>query len=139
MNILLAEIWLCLFVSALLGVAAGWLLWGRSNQRLRLYYRGRLKRLRRNWETVEDQLASALARVSELEGLAQERGASEASLHLSEPEPSEDVWEEEARVLETTVRGLEERIRSLETSQAPQSEPIESVPISRRRLARSSP
>jgi hypothetical protein len=137
MNILLAEIWLCLFVSALLGVAAGWLLWGRSNQRLRLYYRGRLAKLRRNWETVEDQLATALARVSELEGLLHER-ASEASLHLSEPEPSDDVWEDEARVLETTVRGLEERIRSLETSQALQDESVDSVPHSGR-LARSSP
>jgi hypothetical protein len=123
MSYLLAEIWLCLIVATLLGVAAGWLLWGRQIERLQRGYRRRLGRLRGNWETVEEQLARALARVSELEGLLRDRPAgpvSEGAIDppvASVPIAKDDVWGDEARLLETTVRGLEERIRSLEASQ----------------------
>ena len=130
MSYLVAEIWLCLIVATVLGVATGWLLWGRPNQRLKLVYRRRLAKLRGNWETVEEQLARSLARVSELEGVLRDRTAREARPDppVSEPVAMKDVWEEEARLLETTVRGLEERIRSLEASQTLPPDSIEPPP-----------
>ena len=130
MSYLLAEIWLCLILATVLGVAAGWVLWGRPNQRLKLVYRRRLAKLRGNWETVEDQLARSLARVSELEGVLRDGPAREAPPDppVFEPVAIHNVWEEEARVLETTVRGLEERIRSLEASQTLSPDSIEPPP-----------
>ncbi len=59
------EIWLGWILAGILGAVAGWLLL-RTN-RLVLSHRRRVARLRENWDTVEERLAEALKRVSELE------------------------------------------------------------------------
>jgi hypothetical protein len=67
MTPLLAEMWMCLSVAALLGVLAGWLVWGRRTARIVASYDRRLDRLRTNWETVEARLAEALQQNSAIQ------------------------------------------------------------------------
>ena len=42
MTYLLVEIWMCLFVAALVGLLAGWLLWGRQVRAIALQFRDQL-------------------------------------------------------------------------------------------------
>jgi hypothetical protein len=116
MSIVLTEIWLCLTVAAILGMATGWLLWGKPNRRLRAVYRRRLARLQGNWEAVEEELAKSLARVAELERAASERTDGDGRGSPSEPDPREtrEPVSNEADLLTAAVRGLEERILCLE-------------------------
>ena len=60
MTPLLAEIWMCLSLAAVLGVLAGWAVWGRRTDRIVASYSRRLGRLRSNWEAVEERLTEAL-------------------------------------------------------------------------------
>jgi uncharacterized membrane-anchored protein YhcB (DUF1043 family) len=114
---LLAEIWLCLVAAAFLGVVAGWLVWGRSTERIKEAYRRRLVSLRENWEDVEEQLVEALSRASELETALSDRQRDsvqrEAALQSILME-SEDAWKNERQLLEATVSVLDERVRTLE-------------------------
>jgi hypothetical protein len=116
MSIVLAEIWLCLIVAAILGVATGWLLWGRPNQRLQAVYQRRLAKLRANWEMVEEQLAKSNARVAELENALRDRGERDSASNapVTIPHETEEPRNDDPGVLVATVRALEERIRSLE-------------------------
>jgi chromosome segregation ATPase len=116
MSGLLAEIWVCVSLAALLGVVAGWLVWGRHSQVVLASYRGRLARLRENWETVEEHLTEALDRVSALE---RELDQTKAELDRSEDtlehmRGKEEVWRDERRSLEDRLRKLDERILDLE-------------------------
>jgi chromosome segregation ATPase len=120
MTYIVTEIWLCLILACLLGVLASWLVWGRQSERIIAVYRGRLAKLRRNWEAVEEQLAAALERASELE---KARGGLQAELDRREIDfqsilqEKEEAWRNKRRLLEAAVRGLDERIRSLEAGQ----------------------
>jgi predicted nuclease with TOPRIM domain len=60
MTPLLGEIWMCLSLAAVLGVLAGWVVWGRRTDRIVASYSRRLGRLRSNWEAVEERLTDAL-------------------------------------------------------------------------------
>lgn len=59
------EAWIGWAVAGLLGVLTGWLI--LRTRRIIVTYRGRVARVRENWETVEERLADALKRVSRLE------------------------------------------------------------------------
>ncbi len=119
MNELVAEIWLCLVVSAILGLVAGWLIWGRSTESIITDYRWRLATVRKNWETVEDQLVESLSRIAELERALgdrqREHGLRETGLR-SLLQESEEAWKKERRSMEATVSGLDEHLRSLEAA-----------------------
>lgn len=128
MTELVAEIWLCLIASALLGVVAGWLIWGRSTERIITEYRWRLARIRGNWETVEEQLVESLSRAAELERALCDRQRENDLRETTQKSilrESEDAWRKERRLLEATVSGLDEHIRSLEA--APPVQPVQSV------------
>jgi chromosome segregation ATPase len=113
----LLEIWFCLSLAAVLGVLAGWLVWGRRTRRIVAAYRSRLARLQANWETVEERLTEALERAAALE---RERGRREEELERSETESQgispdrERTWRDERRSLEDRLRQLNERILALE-------------------------
>jgi chromosome segregation ATPase len=112
---LLAEIWPCLIAAAILGIAAGWLLWGRDMRKVVSSYRRRLSKARANWENVEERLTQALSRASTLE---RERDAfqkdwSATQLVLQE---REEAWKQERRLLDETVRQLNQRLLVLETN-----------------------
>jgi chromosome segregation ATPase len=106
---LLIDIWPCLAIAALMGVAAGWMVWGRNTNRIVASYRGRLAKVRGNWETVEEQLAQALARSSALQQerdtLKKEWSESQVTLH-----EREEAWKQERRLLDETVRQLNQRL-----------------------------
>ena len=112
----LAEIWMCLSVAALLGVLAGWLVWGRRTERIVNSYRRRLATLRENWEAVEERLAEELQRASgresDREREYRELGRSQIDLQDAFREKDE-TWREERRSLEETLRQLHERILAL--------------------------
>jgi len=113
----LAEIWMCLSVAALLGVLAGWLVWGRRTQRIVTSYRRRLATLRENWEIVEERLAEELERAS---GLERDGGRVYGELERSQIDlqdvfrERDETWREERRSLEDTLRQLHERILALQ-------------------------
>ena len=119
----LLEIWMCLSVAALLGVFAGWIVWGRQIDRVIASYRGRLAKLRRNWETVEEALAHELTRRSALETerdqllskLKQSRTVYDSILEVKE-----QAWREERRALEDDLQKYLDRIATLEASQTPE-------------------
>jgi chromosome segregation ATPase len=119
----LLDIWLCLCVAALLGVFAGWIVWGRHVDRVIASYRGRLAKLRRNWETVEDALARELSRTSALET---ERDELRSKIKQSQTvydsilEVKEEAWKEERCALEDAMQKLQDRIATLEGSQTPE-------------------
>jgi chromosome segregation ATPase len=131
MTYLVTEIWLCLVLAALMGVLAGWVVWGRRTERRLSVCRGRLARLRRNWETVEDRLAEALEHASELENarrnLEVKLEECEIALH-SVLQEREDVFRNERRLLELTVRELKERLFALEAGQRIETRPLERRP-----------
>ena len=112
---LLAEIWPCLIVAAILGVGAGWLLWGRDMKKVVSSYRRRLSRAKANWETVEERLSQALSRASTLE---RERDAihREWSAQQHVLQEKEEAWKQERRLLDETVRQLNQRLLVLETN-----------------------
>lgn len=134
MTYAVTEIWPCLILAALLGVLAGWLVWGRRTERIIAAYRGRLAKVRRNWETVEEQLAGALERASQLERVCGDR---KAEIERSETafqsilQEKEEAWRNERRLLEATVRRLDERILSLEAGPRIQTRPVELQPEKR--------
>jgi hypothetical protein len=120
---LLADIWPCLIVAALMGVVAGWLLWGRDMKKVVSSYRRRLSKARSNWETVEEQLSHALARATALErerdALQKEWTAQQVVL-----QEREEAWRQERRLLDETVRQLNQRLLVLETNvRAPSAQP----------------
>jgi hypothetical protein len=120
---LLADIWPCLIVAALTGVVAGWLLWGRDMKKVVSTYRRRLSKARSNWETVEEQLSQALARATALErerdALQKEWTAQQVVL-----QEREEAWRQERRLLDETVRQLNQRLLVLETNvRAPSAQP----------------
>jgi hypothetical protein len=113
----LAEIWFCLSVAALLGVLAGWLLWGRRTRRIVASYRRRLDDLRENWEIVEERLAEELERASRLEmELKREYRALERSrIDVQDViREKDETWREERLSLEDTLLQLHERILALQ-------------------------
>ena len=119
MTFLLAEIWACLSVAALTGVLAGWLVCARRNKRIVATYRGRLARLRANWETVEERLAEALTRASTLE---RERDLKQAEFVTYQDDvqcilrEKETAWRDEIRFLEERLRQLNELMVAAETT-----------------------
>jgi chromosome segregation ATPase len=131
MTYAVTEIWPCLILAALLGVLAGWLVWGRRTERIIAVYRGRLAKVRRNWETVEERLAGALERASQLERVCGDRKAEierRETAFQSILQEKEEGWRNERRLLEATVRRLDERILSLEAGQRIQTRPVELQP-----------
>lgn len=120
----LLEIWMCLSGAALLGVLAGWLVWGRRTERIVVYYRGRLAKLRRNWETVEEGLAEELKRASVLERerdeLLSELKRSQIDFE-SNHQMKEEAWRDERRRLEDAVQQLQERLIAWESGLQGQS------------------
>ena len=133
MTLLLAEIWICLSVAALTGVLAGWLVSAHRNKRIVATYRGRLARLRTNWETVEERLAEVLERASALE---RERDLKQAEfVRWQEDLPSvfrekEKAWRDEIRFLEDRLRQLDELIAAAEPSLPAQPSVTDVVPKS---------
>jgi hypothetical protein len=111
---LLADIWPCVAVAALLGVFAGWFLWGRDMKRVIATHRSRLAKVRGNWETVEERLTQALAHASALErerdSIHREWSASQLMM-----QEREDAWKQERRFLDETVRQLNQRLLVLES------------------------
>ncbi len=136
MSSLLVEIWLWLVVAALSGLAAGWLLWGRGAERTAAIYRGRIARLRRNWEMVEEQLSTALARISELEDSSSGRTVADPSGSAIPSNDTDvgDPWSNERDMLEATVAGLDQRIQTLETRPLLQNAVVDAPPIDRSRI-----
>jgi len=130
----LVEIWICLTIAGLMGVLAGWLLWGRRTKRIVASYRGRLAKLRTNWETVEDRLAEALERASALE---RERDRKHAELDRIRNDfehvfhEKENAWREEIHFLEDRLRQLNELIEAADPSRPPQPSVTDVVPTSR--------
>jgi hypothetical protein len=124
-----AEIWLCLLAAGLSGVAAGWLVWSRPNERVKAVYRARLAKFRGNWETADEQLDRALARISELERAMVDRETrpqgSPRTDSSAEPAETRDSFRIEHQLLEATVRGLDERLRSLEAGLSPHTAGID--------------
>ncbi len=118
----LAEIWMCLSVAALLGVLAGWLVWGRRTERIVTSYRHRLATLRENWDIVEERLAEELQRAS---GLEREREREYGELERSQIDledvlrEKDETWREERRSLEDTLRQLHEQILALQPVPGP--------------------
>jgi hypothetical protein len=111
---LIADIWPCLAAAAILGVLAGWFLWGREMKRVIATYRRRLAKMRGNWETVEERLTEALAHASALE---RERDSiqKEWTAIQSTMQEREDAWKQERRLLDETVRHLNQRLLVLES------------------------
>jgi chromosome segregation ATPase len=136
----LVDVWMCLSVAALLGVFAGWLVWGRHSEKVVASYRARLGKMRRNWETIEHGLAEELKRVSALERKREElvselqrsRSEFESTLHSNE-----EAWRNERRSLEDALKGLRERVIALEG--APQAPAPEVQLVRRGRQPRRSP
>jgi hypothetical protein len=122
----LTEIWVCLSLAAILGVFAGWLVWGRPTRRIVASYRVRLARVQRNWEIVEDRLAEALERAAALE---RERGLRHAELDRNEtelqgnPREKDRSWPDQRRSLEESLRQLDARILALEPAPGPAAQP----------------
>ena len=112
---LLVDIWPCLVIAAILGVLAGWFLWGRDLKRVIATYRRRLAKVRGNWETVEERLTHALARASALEierdSIQREWAANQLMM-----QEREDTWKQERRLLDETVRQLNQRLVVLESN-----------------------
>ncbi len=111
---LLIEIWPCLMLAAALGVLAGWLVWGRDTNRIVAAYRSRLAKAKGSWESVEERLAQALAHGAALErerdGLHREWNQNQMVLH-----EKEEAWKQERRLLDETVRQLNQRLMVLES------------------------
>ncbi len=59
------EAWIGWVLAGLLGLLTAWLL--LRTRRMVVSYRGRMVRLRENWDIVEERLADALKRVSKIE------------------------------------------------------------------------
>ena len=119
----LLEIWMCLSVAALLGVFAGWIVWGRHVDRVVASYRGRLVKLRKNWETVEEALAHELSRRTALETERDEllsKLKQSRTVYDSILEVKEQAWREERHTLEGDLQRHLDRIAALEASQTPE-------------------
>lgn len=133
MTLLFAEIWACLSVTALTGVLAGWLVCARRNKRIVATYRGRLARLRANWETVEERLAETLNRASTLE---RERDLKQAEFERYQDDlecmlrEEEKAWRDEIRFLEDKLREVNERTVATGPSLPAQPSAIDVVPNS---------
>jgi hypothetical protein len=117
---LFVDIWPCLLIAAVLGVFAGWLIWGRETKKIVASYRRRVADARANWEAVEERLTEALARASALEKERDSFRGESAATQLTMKE-KEEAFRQERRLLEDTVLQLKQRLRFLESKPRPPS------------------
>jgi chromosome segregation ATPase len=115
---LYADIWPCVAAAALLGVFAGWLVWGRETKAIVASYRRRVAKARANWEAVEERLTQALAHASALEKEQEsfQREWTETQVAMRE---KEEAWNHERRLLEDTLRRLNQRLLVVESKPRP--------------------
>ena len=93
-NFLLGEIWVLIALAVLLGLVAGWLIWGRRAAPVAAATTddGEARRLRRELEACRTEKAAAEARIaqmeSELEAVQQAAGAAELAVSPTEVAPA---------------------------------------------------
>jgi hypothetical protein len=115
---LFVDIWPCVAIAAVLGVFAGWLMWGRETKKIVASYRRRVADARANWEAVEERLTEALARASALEKERDSFRGESAATQLTMKE-REEAFRQERRLLEDRVLQLKQRLRFLESKPRP--------------------